>query len=105
MSASGRGHLDVVRQLLQHTAGRGLDERDDLGRTALRWACGRGYVEVVRYLLLAGADCTIAASDGLTSRQAAAAYGRHACVPLLEVSGACSGRWQGHALEKRIERR
>jgi ankyrin repeat protein len=105
MLASLHGHLGIVRQLLQHMAGRGLDERDGRGCTALRWACSSGHVEVARCLLLAGADHTIAGSDGLTPRQVAAANWRPACVPLLEVGDNCRGRLQGHAFEKRIERR
>jgi ankyrin repeat protein len=103
--ASWGGKLGVVRQLSQHTGAHGLDERNDEGCTALRAACFKGHVEVARYLLLAGADHTIAARDGVTPRQAAAGSGRPACLPLLEVSGTCRGRWQGHAFEKRMERR
>jgi ankyrin repeat protein len=103
--ASFTGHLDVVRQLLQHMAGRGLDERDDYGCTALRGACSSGHVEVARSLLLAGADHTIAGSDGETPRPVAAAYGLPACVPLFEVGDTCRGGLQGHAFGKRMERR
>jgi ankyrin repeat protein len=103
MSASFRGYLGIVRQLLQHMAGRGLDERDGFGYTALRWACIYGHVEVARFLLLAGADPTIADTDEETPRQAAARYGRPACVSLLEVSGTCSGRLRGHAFEKPMQ--
>jgi ankyrin repeat protein len=94
--ASRCGRLGIVRQLLQHTAGRGLDERDYHARTALWWACGRAHVEVARFLLLAGANHTIAGNDGLTPRQAA-------CLPLLEVSGTCSGRLRGHTFGRRIK--
>jgi ankyrin repeat protein len=76
-----------VRQLLQHTGGRGLDEGDDEGCTALWGACIKGHVEVARCLLLAGADHTIADTDGETPRQVAERFGDSACVPMLEVSG------------------
>jgi ankyrin repeat protein len=103
--ASESGHLGLVRQLLQHMAARGLDERDGGGYTALWWACIEGHVEVARSLLLAGADHTIAGNNELTPRQAAELYGDSACVPLLEVSGTCRGRWQGHAFGKQMEKR
>jgi ankyrin repeat protein len=82
-----RGRLGVARQLLQHMRGRGLDERDIDGWTALWAACFRGHVGVARALLLAGADHTIAAKGGLTPRQAAEESGRTECMALLEVSG------------------
>jgi ankyrin repeat protein len=103
--ASEGGHLGLVRQLLQHMAARGLDERDGYGYTALWWACIKGHVEVARSLLLAGADHIIAGNNELTPREAAELYGDSACVPLLEVSGTCSGRWQGHAFGKQMEKR
>jgi ankyrin repeat protein len=93
------GHLGVARQLLQHAAGRGLEERDDHGRTALRWACGLGHVEIARALLLAGADYTIEDSYAAAPGQAALSHGRLACYRLLEVSGtaviACRDARQG----------
>jgi serine/threonine-protein phosphatase 6 regulatory ankyrin repeat subunit B len=103
--ASFHGHLGVVLQLFQHMAGRGLDERNRSGRTALWGACFNGHVKVARFLLLAGADHTIADNHGMTPRQAAELFGDSACVPLLEVSGTCSVRLQGHAFGKRMERR
>jgi ankyrin repeat protein len=85
MLASYGGHIGVVRQLLQHTGGRGLNETNGWGATALWWACSYGRVEVVRALLWAGADRTIA-RDGVTPRQVAQ-NNRHAeCVALLDVS-------------------
>jgi hypothetical protein len=102
--ASRGGHLGVVRQLLQHMVGRGLDEGNDNGFTALWWACFNGHVEIARILLLAGADATITDRDGRTPRRAAELFGKPACVPLLVVSGTCSGRW-GHAFGKQMEKR
>jgi ankyrin repeat protein len=84
--ASRSGHLGVVQQLVRHTGGRGLNEGNNEGYTALRWACGRGHVEVARILLLAGADHTIAGNDRVTPRQAAKRYNNFACVQLFEVS-------------------
>jgi ankyrin repeat protein len=97
--ASFHGHLGIVRQLLQHVTGRGLEERDDNGRTALWGACVQGHVEVARCLLLAGADYTIEDSYAVAAQQAALGHGRLACYRLLEVSGtaviACRDARQG----------
>lgn len=74
MEASAKGHVNIVLLLLRHLDGRGLDEVDDYGDTALALACDGGWVEVVRVLLLAGADDTIANNDGQTPRQIAEVY-------------------------------
>jgi ankyrin repeat protein len=67
--------------------GRGLDEKDVIGATALWWACHRGYAEVVMALLLAGADHTLVDSNGRTPRQIALDQKRVECVNCLEVRG------------------
>jgi ankyrin repeat protein len=85
MLASYGGHMSVVRQLLQHTGGRGLNETDGWGATALWLACSYGHVEVVRALLWAGADRTIA-RNGVTPRQVAKKDKHADCVALLDVS-------------------
>jgi ankyrin repeat protein len=60
MGASENGHLGVVRLLVQHTGGQGLNAMDtERGWTALSWAASREHEDVMRYLLLSGADPTI----------------------------------------------
>jgi ankyrin repeat protein len=67
MVACIKGHLGVVRMLLHHTGGEGLDARDDEnGWTALHGAAFLGCEEVVRFLLLSGADPMITDSKGRT---------------------------------------
>jgi ankyrin repeat protein len=57
--ASSEGRLGMVRLLVQHLRGQGLDDVDRGGCTALWWACYCGHTEAARVLLLAGADHTI----------------------------------------------
>jgi ankyrin repeat protein len=87
MWASCSGSLGMTKQLLQHMQGRGLNERDNHGRTAVGWACQFGSLEVLRLLLLAGADHTIGNNYEETPRQEAEEQGHTECVALLEVSG------------------
>lgn len=74
MCASASGHLPVVRMLVQHMGGRGLDERqgegydsyNHEGSTALHCAAYWGQAEVVRFLLFAGADPNVEDNEGNT---------------------------------------
>jgi serine/threonine-protein phosphatase 6 regulatory ankyrin repeat subunit B len=68
MGACRNGHLGVVKMLVQHMGGRGLNDRNDRGWTALHFAAEFGHDEVVRFLLLAGADPTITEWRGMTPR-------------------------------------
>jgi ankyrin repeat protein len=99
MWAGIKGHLDVVRMLVQHTGGEGLDIRDEInGWTALHGAADWGHEEVVRFLLFAGADPTITDNKGRTPLdllQQREGHGgmdeewrarRSRCVPLSKVS-------------------
>jgi ankyrin repeat protein len=58
-AASSEGNLGVVRLLVQHLRGQGLNDVNMRGRTALWLACRNGHTELGRVLLLAGADHTI----------------------------------------------
>lgn len=67
--ASGSGHLDVVKLLVE--AGAEVDAMTDAGWTPLRAACAAGHAAVVKYLVERGAElgargternCLIAAS-------------------------------------------
>jgi ankyrin repeat protein len=51
--------IQVLRKLLEHTAGQGLNDRSSDGRTALHYAVLHDRPENVRALLLAGVDPTI----------------------------------------------
>lgn len=59
-------HTGVVQLLLQHMGGRGLDDTDNKGNTALHWAVTSNEREALRLLLLAGADPRITNRAGQT---------------------------------------
>jgi hypothetical protein len=81
MKACERADLGVVRRLVQHMGGQGLNQQDAEGMTALHFICTHrsDNAEVARTLLRAGADPTITDKWGRTPRQAAldASGGRH----------------------------
>jgi ankyrin repeat protein len=81
-SASERGHVRVVRQLL--AAGAPADQNGDW---ALMEACGNGHAEVARLLIKAGAHADAANSYALFL---AWTNGYHEIVSLLKKAGA---RW------------
>jgi ankyrin repeat protein len=56
MSACWHGHVGVVRVLLQHTGGQGLEATDDCGKTALHLAAMKGQEETTAFLLGQGAN-------------------------------------------------
>jgi ankyrin repeat protein len=94
MWACSNGHLGVVKRLVQHMGGHGLDGTRVGGWTALYVAARWGREEVVRFLLLAGADPTITDDRGRTPRAIAEdddddneylPEGRARCVPVFQV--------------------
>jgi hypothetical protein len=95
MCACDNGHLDVVKMLVQHMGGQGLDERSNRGVTALYWAAHGGIEEVVRFLLVSGADPRITDSEGRTPLDISEERediseewrdGRTRCVAVFKVS-------------------
>jgi ankyrin repeat protein len=94
MRACCDGNLGVLKMLVQHTQGQGLDDGDEYGLTGLHYASYEGREEVVRFLLLARADPTIRDYDGRTPRAHAEENhydqrireGRARCVALFQVS-------------------
>jgi ankyrin repeat protein len=83
--------LGVVRLLLQHLRGWGVNDVDRDGTTALWRACQGGYTDLARMLLLAGADHNIADRDGTTPLQAAENEDLDRSVELLQVNCPRSG--------------
>jgi hypothetical protein len=73
MLASLKGHMEVVRCLLDH--GATVNERDNTQRTALRTVSSAGLSPVVRLLLERGADPTLADQNGWTPLIAATVRG------------------------------
>jgi ankyrin repeat protein len=93
MWACDSGHLGIVKMLVQHMGGQGLDNGNVLGRTALHFASYAGHEEVVRSLLFSGADPTITNNRGRTPRALAeentnierVRAGRARCVAVFQV--------------------
>ena len=83
--AAERGHLEVVRLLLEARADKNAARQD--GTTALMAAAVNGHLEVVRLLLEAGADKNAASQDGTTALMAATARGHLEVVRLLLEAG------------------
>ena len=90
--ASERGHVEVVRYLLNETD-IDVDHVNELGWTALLEAIllsdgGARHQEIVELLLEAGADPDLADGDGVRPLTHARSRGQHAIVRLLEDAGA-----------------
>jgi serine/threonine-protein phosphatase 6 regulatory ankyrin repeat subunit B len=83
MAAASGGHLGMVKMLLQHMGGQGLNEADHTGRTALHYAAAEGHEELVAYLLSQGAHAYITEFVGLTLFMEAAAGGHVGVVKTL----------------------
>jgi ankyrin repeat protein len=64
MTASSHGHAAMVAYLLDHGAGDNIDERGQLGRTALIFAVESNSHAVIRLLLARGSDCTKRFKEG-----------------------------------------
>lgn len=87
MVASDRGHVGVLDRLLHYPQALAtLDLRDDWrGQTCLWFACCKGHGGVVRRLLQAGANPTIANTNGRSPMAISRQGRREECVMLLEV--------------------
>jgi ankyrin repeat protein len=86
MMACKRDNLGVIRRLLQHMRGEGLNVRAPYhGWTALMLACLVEQAEMTRALLLAGADDTIADNSGFTPREIAQQSRVHPCRAVFQV--------------------
>jgi ankyrin repeat protein len=87
--AADRGHVDMVRALLERTEV-DVDHVNNLGWTALLEAVilgdgGAAHVEIVRLLLAAGADATIGDREGVTPLEHARRLGHREIAALLEA--------------------
>ena len=79
--AAAAGATAAVQRLLE--LGFAVDTPDPHGATALLHACGAGHRDIASHLLDAGADATLAASNGVTPLGAAVAARRDTLVTLL----------------------
>lgn len=78
--------MRIMKTLLKHMDGQGLDERNNVGWTALHIAANAGRPANVRALLLAGADPTIVDSQGRAPRAVDAKRCKNQCAAAFTVS-------------------
>jgi ankyrin repeat protein len=78
--------MRIMKTLLKHMDGEGLDERDTMGRTAVYLAVNHGRPANIRALLLAGADPTIADAYGRVPRAGVGLPCYDKCVAAFSVS-------------------
>lgn len=89
MWASFKGHLAIVRFLVDH--GAPLDASNTLGHTALQWAITSGHTDVVRYLLDHGADPSHRDRQGFDAAFVAVQNDRLALLVILTEDAAREG--------------
>lgn len=85
MHASGEGHVEVVRLLLELKCD--VNAINTPGNTALHLCASMGYIACVAALLQGGANPALAGRDGKTAADLARALGHESCVALLEGKG------------------
>jgi ankyrin repeat protein len=88
MTAASRGHLGVVKALVGHMGGQGLEERGDRGVTALGFAAAGGHEDVMAFLQNSGAKANSKSDTGVTPLMHAS-WGGHLGVvrKLLGIMG------------------
>jgi ankyrin repeat protein len=81
--ASSSGHMDIAKRLVEHMDGRGLEQMDKRGRTALHLAVPACNVEMVSLLLSVGAKAMVSDKRRETALMLAISYGHLGIVKLL----------------------
>ncbi|KAG5487723.1 hypothetical protein LSCM1_08088 [Leishmania martiniquensis] len=89
MWAAFKGHLSIVRFLVDHDAP--LETENALGHTALQWAITGGHADVVRYLLDHGADPSHRDRQGFDAAFTAVQSGHLALLIMLTEDAAREG--------------
>ena len=87
MAAAGRGSIDIVNLLRTYNQGTGLEERDNLGKTALMYAAMAGHRNVVLQLIIFGANVNATDYNGKTALIWAAELGHTKTAQTLLKSG------------------
>lgn len=93
--ASQAGHVDIVHHLISHFKNLQIDQRNQLGFTALMKASLQGRTKCVKLLLTAGASPVLRDHGrGLCAAEWARFCGRQVCAEVLEkfTKNAVSGR-------------
>ena len=62
--AAINGHIDVVKELIQHSTSSTLETREEDGMTPLLGSCHSGEIDVVRFLFEKGANLIAKTNDG-----------------------------------------
>ena len=83
MNAARRGHINMVKMLLQEGAKVNL-QTTTTGLTALTYTAYHGHTDVIKVLLEAGADSTVVGYEG-TAIQIAELYGFPELVKVLDI--------------------
>jgi ankyrin repeat protein len=89
MWAAFKGHLSIVRFLVDH--GAPLNANNTLGHTALQWAITAGHTDVARYLLDHGADPSHRDRQGFDAAFAAVQNDRLAILLMLTEDASREG--------------
>lgn len=84
--AAGNNKVEILLALLQD--GANVDQRDEVGQTALHMAADAGAVEALTLLLARGADVLAADQNGISVLQAAVIAGNVQVCRLLLAQGA-----------------
>ena len=82
MVASGKGHTEVMKQLLKHTD-ININYQAVGGITALHLASQNGHIDIVRILLESGADSRLVDSEGRSPLVHASRFGHRDIVKLF----------------------
>ncbi len=83
MSATLRGHAEIVGLLLEAGAFAHINDQDSRGETALMRACSKGHLDCAELLLSAGASVDIKDQEGDTALHWAAFHNQSAIIQLL----------------------
>jgi ankyrin repeat protein len=86
VAAAREGDAGVMRALLTDGCGDIDACKGHIGHTAVHAACLKRHVDILRLLLEAGADWSIASSDGSTPLDVVREKGFATCMEVLEVS-------------------
>lgn len=84
--AAANGHLEVVKQLINH--GTDMEAPDSTGKTALLLACENRHPDVAKYLIRQGVDVFVRNNRGYSALYIAAEIGDLELVELLLEYGA-----------------